>query len=91
MVAGEAEDGEFVWVGVVDGVVEGLEALELRGKAALGSGVDDEDNLAFEAGEGEWFALFCVFFGEMSVSEVFPLGKWVSFIHSFIHCFFLSG
>lgn len=75
LVAGEAEDGEFVWVGVVDGVVEGLEALELRGEAALGSGVDDEDNLAFETGEGERFALFCLFFGEMSVGSVFPLGK----------------
>lgn len=61
LVAGEAEDDELVFVfGLgVDGFVEGFEALELRGEAALGGGVDDEDDFVFEGGEGVGLALLC--------------------------------
>jgi len=40
-------------------LVELLEALELRGEAALGGGVDDEDDLALEGGERVLVALLC--------------------------------
>lgn len=53
LVAGESDDGEGAGFLLLDGLVELLETLELRGKAALGSGVDSEDDLAFEVGEGE--------------------------------------
>jgi hypothetical protein len=42
-----------------DGLVEVLEAFELRGEAAFGGGVDHEDDFAFEGGEVEGFALLC--------------------------------
>lgn len=58
LVAGEAEDGEVLRVLLLDGLVEGFEALKLRGEAAFGGGVDDEDDLAFEGGEREGGALF---------------------------------
>lgn len=57
LVAGEAEDGEVVRVLLLDGLVQALEALELRREAALGGGVDDEDDLALEGVEGEGGAL----------------------------------
>jgi hypothetical protein len=40
-------------------LVELFEALELRGEAALGGGVDDEDDLALEGGERVLVALLC--------------------------------
>lgn len=43
----------------LDVLVELLQALELRREAALGGGVDDEDDFAFKVGEGERGALFC--------------------------------
>lgn len=46
LVAGEAEDDKVVGVLLLDFFVELLEAGVLRGEAALGSGVDDEDDLA---------------------------------------------
>lgn len=58
LVAGEAQDGE-VRVGGVHLLVELFEALELRGEAALGGGVDDEDDLALEGGERVLVALLC--------------------------------
>ena len=42
-------------------LVESLEVVELRGEAALAGGVDDEDDLALQAGEIEGLAL--VIFG----------------------------
>ena len=45
LIAGEAEDDELVGVFGLDVLVEGLEAFELRGEAALGGGVDGEDYL----------------------------------------------
>lgn len=57
LVAGEAEDGEGVRVLGLNGLVEGFEALELRGEAAFGGSVDGEDDFASEGGEGEGVAL----------------------------------
>ena len=48
LIAGEAEDDELVGVFGLDVLVEGLEAFELRGEAALGGGVDGEDYLGGE-------------------------------------------
>lgn len=59
LVAGEAEDGEVIWVAGFEGLVQLLEAFELGGEAAFRGCVYDEDDLAFEAGEGEGLALFC--------------------------------
>lgn len=58
LVAGETEDGERVRVLGINGFVELLKTLELRGKSALGGGVDDEDNFALQRGQGEGFAVF---------------------------------
>lgn len=41
----------------LNGLVEGFEALELRGEAAFGGSVDGEDDFASEGGEGEGVAL----------------------------------
>ena len=60
LVAGEAEDFNVLGVLGLELLVELLEALELRGEAALGGGVDGEDDLAFQRGEGEGLAFFCV-------------------------------
>lgn len=61
LVAGEAEDDKLVFVvGLgIDGFVEGFQPFELRGEAAFGGGVDDEDDFVFEGGEGVGLALFC--------------------------------
>jgi hypothetical protein len=59
LVAGEAEDEELVGVRGRDFFVEGFEAFELRGEAAFGGGVDDEDDFAFGVDEGVGLALFC--------------------------------
>lgn len=59
LVAGEAEDGEVFRVLGLELLVEGLEVFELGGEAALGGGVDDEDDLAVEGAEGEGLALLC--------------------------------
>ena len=74
LVAGEAENGEVFGVLGFDGLVEVLEAFELRSEAAFGGGVDDEDDFAFEGGKVEGFALLC---GEVRSAR-----------HS--QCFFLS-
>lgn len=70
LVAGEAQNGEVFGVLRFDGLVEGLEAFELRGKAAFGGGVDDEDDFAFEGGQVEGFAFLC---GWGWVSNAFSL------------------
>lgn len=59
MVAGEAEDEELVRVGGGDFFVQGFEAFELRGEAAFGGGVDDEDDFAFGVDERVGLAFFC--------------------------------
>lgn len=56
LVAGEAEDEEFVGVFGGDGLVEFLQAFELRRKATFGGGVHDQYGLAFEGGKIIWFA-----------------------------------
>lgn len=43
----------------LDGLVELLETLELRGEAALGGRVDDENDLALQVFEGVGVALLC--------------------------------
>ena len=58
LVAGEAENEEFIRVGDGDGFVEGFERGELWGEAAFGGCVDDEDDFAFEGGEGVGLAFF---------------------------------
>jgi hypothetical protein len=58
LVTREAEDFELVGILFLDGCVELLEGAELGGEAALGGGVDDEDDLAFVGGEVEFGALF---------------------------------
>jgi hypothetical protein len=59
LVAGEPQNGEGIGVFGLDGLVELLETLELRGEAAFGGGVDDENDLALELVEGVWVALLC--------------------------------
>jgi hypothetical protein len=59
LVAGEPQNGEGIGVFGLDGLVELLETLELRGEAAFGGGVDDENDLALELFEGVWVALLC--------------------------------
>lgn len=46
-------------MGGLDFLVEGFEGGELRGEAAFGGGVDDEDYFVAEGGEGEGLAFFC--------------------------------
>ncbi|KAL8905899.1 MAG: hypothetical protein Q9207_002336, partial [Kuettlingeria erythrocarpa] len=58
LVAGEAEDDELVRVGGLNFLVEGFEGGELRGEAAFGGGIDDEDHFVAEVGEGERLAFF---------------------------------
>jgi len=41
-----------------DGFVEGLEGGELRRETAFAGGVDDEDDFAFEGGEGVGLPFF---------------------------------
>lgn len=53
LVARESENLKVLWVLRLELLVDLLEALELRGEAALGSGVDGEDDLAFQGGEGK--------------------------------------
>lgn len=59
LVARETEDGEVFRVFGLEGLVELLEALELRGEAALGGGIHDQDDLAFKGAEGEGLATLC--------------------------------
>lgn len=58
LVAGETEDDELVGVFGGYGFVERFEGGELGREAAFGGGVDDEDDFAFESGEGVGLALF---------------------------------
>lgn len=55
LVAGEADDCEVVGVLLLDLLVDGLEVLVLVGEAALGGGVDDQDDLALELGQRDFF------------------------------------
>ena len=59
LVAWETDDGEVLGVFALQVLVELLEALKLRGKATFGGGVDDQDDLAGERGEGEGSTLLC--------------------------------
>lgn len=59
LVAGEAEDNKLAWVRGFDLLVEVLEAAVLGGEAALGGGVDDEEDLAGVGGEWCGLALLC--------------------------------
>lgn len=43
----------------LDGLVEVFEAFELRRESAFRGRVHDEDDFAFEVGEGVGLALFC--------------------------------
>lgn len=67
LVTGEAEYDKVVAVLLLDVLVELLEAGVLRGEAALGGGVDDEDDLALVVGEGDLLAALC-FGGEKCMS-----------------------
>lgn len=58
LIAGEAEDDEVVGVFFYDFFVESFKAFELRGEAAFGGGVYDEDDFVFEGGEGVGLAFF---------------------------------
>ena len=51
LVAGEAEDLEFVRVFGFEGFVEFFKTFELGREAAFAGRVDDEDDFAFEGGE----------------------------------------
>ena len=73
MVAGKAEDGELVRVLRDYGFVEGFEGGELGGEAAFGGGVDDQDDFAFEGGEG----IGLTFFYRGWVSEERRLGYFI--------------
>lgn len=53
LVAREAEDREALGVFLLHGLVELLEPFVLRGEAAIGGRVDDEDDFAFVVGEGD--------------------------------------
>lgn len=59
MVAGEAQDLKVVAVGGAEVLVELLEAGVLGREAALGGGVDNEDDLALELAEVELVAGLC--------------------------------
>lgn len=59
LVAREAEDDKVIGVLLLDVLVELLEAGVLRGEAALGGGVDDEDDLALVVCKGSFLALLC--------------------------------
>lgn len=59
LVAWEAENLELAWVLGLDVLVEGLESSVLWGEAALGGGVDDEEDFALVLGEWLWLALLC--------------------------------
>ena len=50
LVAGEAEDDEVIGILLFNFLVEGFKAFELRGEAAFGGGVYDEDDFVFEGG-----------------------------------------
>lgn len=54
LVAGEGDDGEVIGVLLLDLLVDGLEVLVLVGEAALGCGVDDQDDLALELGQRDF-------------------------------------
>jgi hypothetical protein len=60
LVAGESEELDVLGVLRLEFLVKLLETLELRGKTALGGGVDGEDDLAFQGGEGKGCALLCL-------------------------------
>ena len=47
LVAGKSEEFKVLWVLRLEFLVDFLEAFELRGEAALGGGVDGEDDFAF--------------------------------------------
>ena len=57
-----------------DGFVEGFERGELRGEAAFGGCVNDEDDFAFERGEGVGLAFF--FRGVSDEREGEERGVW---------------
>jgi hypothetical protein len=59
LVAGEAEDGEVVGVLLLELLVESLKAGILGSEAALGGGVDDEDDLALVLIERVLLAALC--------------------------------
>lgn len=60
LVAGEAEDDKVVRVLLLDLGPELLEAGVLRGEAALGGRVDDENHLALVVGQGDLLAALLV-------------------------------
>lgn len=57
LIAREAEDLELAWVLFLELLIEGLETAVLWGEAALGGGVDDEEDFALVVGEWLWVAL----------------------------------
>ena len=59
LVAGDADDFEGVRVRGFELFVEGFETFELRGEAAFGGGVDDEDDFVAEVRKGVGLAFFC--------------------------------
>lgn len=64
LVAGEAEDDKVIRVLLLEVGPELLQALVLRGEAALGGSVDDEDDLALVVGQGNLLAALC---GDVSI------------------------
>lgn len=59
LVAWEAEDDKVVGVLLGDALVDLLKAGVLASQAALGGGVDDEDDLALVVGEGDFLPALC--------------------------------
>ena len=59
LVAREAEEDNIVTVLLLELLVQSLEAGVLRGEAALGGRVDDEDNLALVVGEVNLLGALC--------------------------------
>ena len=60
LIAREAQDGKVIRVLLLEILVELLEAGVLRGEAALGGRVDDEDDLALVVGKGDLLPALCV-------------------------------
>lgn len=56
LVAGEAEDDKIIGVRLLELGVELLQASVLRGKAALGGSIDDEDDFALVVNHGDLYA-----------------------------------
>jgi len=76
LVAGEAKNDKVVRVLLLEALVELLEALELGGEAALGGGVDDQNDLALVLLKGLDLAALCGWGSQIVSHALLPLLGW---------------